>query len=171
MSLISCPGCERHIRTTEAACPFCQADVAEAIARALPRPIPIAGMSRTAMMAFAAASLGAAACSGKDVTPGGGNQPLTDGAVSDANASAGGMGANTGGANSNTGGLVAMPVYGAPFPSGGTANTGAGGANSGMGGIQALYGAPPPPPGSGGGCRRRREPSTRGRGRTRRAAS
>jgi hypothetical protein len=108
-------------------------------------------MSRAAMMAFAAASLGAAACSGKDVTPEGGNQPLTDGAAADAaNANTGGMGASTGGASSNTGGIMAQPVYGAPFPTGGTRNTGVGGANSGMGGIQALYGAPPPPPGSGG---------------------
>jgi hypothetical protein len=105
-------------------------------------------MSRAAMMAFAAASLGAAACSGKDVTPQTGNQPITDGAVDGANA--GGMGAGTGGATSNTGGIMAMPVYGAPFPTGGSSNVGVGGSNSGMGGIQALYGAPPPPPGTGG---------------------
>ena len=150
MSLISCPGCDRHIRTNETACPFCQAEVADAISRAMPRPIPIAGMSRTAMMAFAAASLGAAACSGKDVSPGGGNQPLTDGAVDGANGNGNGGASSMGGASSNTGGLVAMPVYGAPFPTGGMSNTGVGGANSGMGGIQALYGAPPPPPGTGG---------------------
>jgi hypothetical protein len=134
MSLISCPGCDRHVRTNETACPFCQADIADAISRAMPRPVPMAGMSRTAMMAFAAASLGAAACSGKDVTPGGGNQPLTDGAVD---------GANGNGGASNTGGQMAMPVYGAPFPTGGMSNTG-------VGGVQALYGAPPPPPGTGG---------------------
>jgi len=101
----------------------------------------MAGMSRTAMMAFAAASLGAAACSSSDNTPGSGTQPIRDGAT-DGMSGSGGASSN-GGANSNTGGLVAMPVYGAPFPTGGMSNTG-------VGGVQALYGAPPPPPGTGG---------------------
>jgi hypothetical protein len=116
-------------------CPFCHASVADAIANALPRPIPVAGMSRAAMMAFAAASLGAAACSSSDNTPGSGNQRIRDGAVD---------GADTGGTNAGTGGIMAQPVYGAPFPTGGTANTGSGGS------VAALYGAPPPPPGTGG---------------------
>lgn len=130
MSLISCPECSRHIRMNETSCPFCQADVADAIAGAFVRPMPAAGMSRAAMMAFAAASLGAAACSGSDVTPQTGNQGVRDGAAD------GMMGA--GGASAGTGGNMAQPVYGAPFPTGGTAN-------AGMGGISALYGAPPPP--------------------------
>jgi hypothetical protein len=87
------------------------------------------------MMAFAAASLGAAACSSSETGPGTGNQPIRDG---------GPDGASAGGASSSTGGQMAMPVYGAPFPTGGTTNTGMGG------GVQALYGAPPPPPGTGG---------------------
>lgn len=136
-SLVTCPECSRHLRTNETACPFCQADVADAIASAVPRLMPVAGMSRAAMMAFAAASLGAAACSSSETGPGTGNQPIREGGLDGANA-------NTGGASSNTGGQIGMPVYGAPFPTGGTTNTGTGG------GIQALYGAPPPPPGSGG---------------------
>jgi hypothetical protein len=143
MSLISCPECSRHIRTSESACPFCEADVASVISNAAARTMPAVGLSRAAMMAFAAASLGAAGCSSSDNAPSGGNQPLTDGAVDGSSGKAGA---------SNTGGQMAIPVYGAPFPSGGTANAGgtsnAGGTNQGTGNVaMALYGAPFPPPG------------------------
>lgn len=133
MSLVSCPECSRHIRTNETACPFCRADVTEAMANAVPRAIPAAGLSRAAMMAFAAASLGAASCSSSDTT-GGGTQPLRDGATDGAHPGTGG--------SANTGGQMAMPLYGAVFPTGGT--------NSGVGGVQAMYGGPPPPQNTGG---------------------
>jgi hypothetical protein len=95
------------------------------------------------MMAFAAASLSAAACSSSDRTPGGGNQPLHDGATDGANMT------GTGGA-ANTGGDMSVVFYGAPFPpSGGTPNVGDGGSanTAGKGGIMAmpLYGASPAP--------------------------
>src|SRR6185436_303930 len=108
--------------------------VAHAMANAAPRPIPTAGLSRAAMMAFAAASLGAASCSSSDST-GGGTQPLRDGGLDGAPKGTGG--------SANTGGQMAMPLYGAVFPTGGNSNIGVGGA-------QALYGAPPPPQNTGG---------------------
>src|SRR5690349_9880703 len=101
MSLVACPGCSRHIRISETSCPFCGASVADAMANALPRAIPAAGMSRAAMMAFAA-SLGAAACSSEMVVPVyGAPFPLNDGAVDGANAG------GAGGAKQNTGGQMA----------------------------------------------------------------
>jgi hypothetical protein len=46
------------------------------------------------------------------------------------------------GGSANTGGQMAVPLYGAVFPTGGT--------NAGVGGAQAMYGAPPPPQNTGG---------------------
>jgi hypothetical protein len=169
--LVACPSCNRHLRTTESVCPFCAADVREAMSTAAPRPIPTERLSRSAMFAFAAANLGVAACGGTVEVPGPGTP---DGAVSNGGASGAGGGVSTGGyvsmphygvppmsggsANSggtssggtmNTGGYVIVPPYGVPPMSGGSANSG--GTNSGgtmnTGGhvIVPPYGVPPPP--------------------------
>jgi hypothetical protein len=103
--------------------------------------MPAPGLSRAAMMAFAAASLGAAACGG-ETEPGRGNQQIRDGATDGANMT------GTGGA-ANTGGMF-VTFYGAPFPpTGGSPNVGDGGrANTaGTAGAMAmpLYGASPAP--------------------------
>jgi hypothetical protein len=151
MSLLACPECDRHIRLSEATCPFCDADVGAAAASFAPRPIPTERMSRAAMMAFAAASLGAAACGG-DTTSSPGNLPLTDAGPDGANMGVGGMPAygappptggigGAGGVAPSTGGQLGMPVYGAPFPTTGGAANNTGGV-WGYGG--AIYGAPPP---------------------------
>jgi hypothetical protein len=154
MSLVACPDCSRHIRTTEVTCPFCSAAVAAAIASAAPRPIPSERLSRAAMVAFTAASLGAAACSGTVTSTGSGVQPHRDGATDGAQMT------GTGGGNLNTGGDMPIVFYGAPFPpggssnaggtsagAGGTSNTGTGGASTSTGGrtILPLYGGPPRP--------------------------
>jgi hypothetical protein len=133
MTLFSCPECSRHIRSSETVCPFCRANVADAPARGAVRTLPAPGISRAAMMAFAAASLGAAACSSSDNTPGGGHQQLRDGATDGAHMT------GTGG-TANTGGQMFVVFYGAPFPpSGGSPNVG-GSANDAGTMIVPLYG-------------------------------
>jgi len=117
------------------------------MASAPPRPISAERLSRSAMMAFAAASLGAAACGGETTrTPT--NPVVSDAALDGANAG------GTGGVNAATGGQFPVTFYGAPFPptggapngSGGAANA-AGGANTGTGGdmTNTIYGAAPIP--------------------------
>lgn len=138
--LVVCPSCNRHLRRSEITCPFCDADVGDAMANAAPRPIPVERLGRTAIFAFAAANLGVAACGGVVETP----APVpVDGSV------------NTGGAagagGAGNGGFIAQPHYGAPPPpTGGFGNGGAStGGTTGSGGyvIVPPYGVPPPPSG------------------------
>jgi len=162
MSLWACPECNRHIRTSETACPFCGAAVAEAIAKVPPRILPTERLSRAAMMAFAAASLGATACGGEtsqDPSGTGGElgMPLYGAPFVGGSANAGGT-ASTGGEPSaggiaGTGGQMGIPVYGAPFFTGGATSAGgttsagvatsAGGTTNTGGFVPVpLYGAP-----------------------------
>jgi len=165
-SLILCPSCNRHLRTSESACPFCSADVRAAIANAAPRPIPTGHLSRAAMMAFAAANLGVTACGGDARSDTG--VPALDGSPGGSNAGAGGTSTGgfvsvphygnpmlTGGATSsggvpgtggiNTGGFVALPPYGVPIWTGGAPSSGGatntGGASGGSGGTTSAGGA------------------------------
>lgn len=166
--LVVCPECQRHLRRSETSCPFCDADLREAFSQMLPRAIPTERLGRSALLAFAAANLGVAACGGEVETP----QP-----VYGAPAYTGGTaGSNTGGTSSgtggsrvtggapgtggyNTGGVIILPPYGiAPIPpeppsaggntgTGGAPNTSAGGATSTGGDMGVpIYGAAPPKP-------------------------
>jgi hypothetical protein len=47
-----CPHCQRHVRITEAACPFCSAPIARAMARASARTLPTTRLGRAALFAF-----------------------------------------------------------------------------------------------------------------------
>jgi hypothetical protein len=148
--LALCPECQRHLRRSETTCPFCSADLREAFAAIAPRAIPTDRLGRTALLAFAAANLGVAACGGETSGPApapetGGSvampvygAPPPTGGVGGRSNMTGGASANTGGYN--TGGVIVAPPYGIPpIPPGS-------GGDFGM----AEYGAPPPPPGSGG---------------------
>ncbi|HEX7671432.1 MAG TPA: hypothetical protein VF395_17685, partial [Polyangiaceae bacterium] len=66
-SLVPCPECNRHVRRNEAECPFCGASVLVAIAATPERAMPTARLSRSALVAFAAVSVGAAGCGGSEV--------------------------------------------------------------------------------------------------------
>lgn len=130
--LIPCPECGRHVRNTEAACPFCALplDLAH-----LPAPqLPTQRLSRAAQLAFTATLASAtalAACSG---TTDGGTDPAP------VAGSAGMETAGTAGSPPSDGGAVA--VYGAPpAGSGGTA---------GIGSVGGVYGAPAGAPNNGG---------------------
>jgi len=108
--------------------------VRDAIANLRPRGIPTERLGRTALMAFAAANMGVAACGGEVTGPS--PEPGTGGVSGSLNT---GGAPNTGGFS--TGGVIVAPPYGIPpIPPYGT------GGDVGA----PEYGAPPPLPGSGG---------------------
>jgi len=144
--LTPCPECQRHVRKTEARCPFC--DSALSLAHVPPPVLPRQRLSRAATFAFGASVVSAtalAACGG-DV------EQRPDGQA----------GASSAGGSFYAGGFN---IYGAP-PSGaanggsgvaGNANGGSGVAGSANGGVAGsangggapTYGAPPPIAGTG----------------------
>lgn len=138
--LVPCPECSRHVRVTEAACPFCSLplDLADT-----PAPVmPGQRLSRAATLAFGAtlASATALAACGSTVpvygAPGPG--PVAGAAGEE---SSGGASGNAG-STASDGGATAGPVYGAPAA--GSANNDAGASSSAGGGQVPVYGAPPP---------------------------
>jgi hypothetical protein len=59
-----CPECSRHVRVTDAACPFC-AVAFDAAFRTSPHPVPPSvRLSRAALVAFGTGTLSLAACGG-----------------------------------------------------------------------------------------------------------
>lgn len=124
--LTPCPECQRHVRKTEARCPFC--DSALSLAH-LPEPVlPRQRLSRAATFAFSASVVSAAAF----VACGGDVEHRQDGGQ--AGAPSGGTGFNVGGG---------FNIYGAPpsgAPNGG--NGVAGNANGGSTAVVPPYGAP-----------------------------
>ncbi len=130
-ALQPCLACRRHVRATEASCPFCHAAVTEVA----PRPMPTQRLGRAATFAFGAAVTMSAAGCGQASTPG------TDAnVVVETDAGFRGLdGAAYGGppidaAMEQDTGLVA--AYGGPPVDAALPDTG----------NLALYGAPPPPP-------------------------
>jgi len=62
--LIPCPGCARHVRAFESACPFCAASLPESLRASVPARRPTGRLTRAALYTFGATSLTlAAACS------------------------------------------------------------------------------------------------------------
>jgi len=136
--LVPCPECNRHVRVSERACPFCSLPLDLA---GTPEPVlPRERLSRAATLAFGATLASAtalAACSGTDApvpvygAPAGGSANL---------AGASSAGAPSAGASNGAGGDAAVPVYGAP--AGGGFGTGTAGSGTG-GGPVPVYGAAP----------------------------
>jgi hypothetical protein len=159
--LVPCPECQRHVRKTEARCPFC--DEALALAHLPPPALPTRRLGRAATFAFGASVAGVTALVGCEVTlnpmygaPPAGMGGMNANGVAGTNAggfmSYGGAasygappsGATNGG-NLNQGGS-AQPVYGAPAAgTGNEPSAGAGGES-----LSAVYGAPPGGDGPGG---------------------
>src|SRR5438874_13588100 len=98
MSLLACADCNRHMRRQETVCPFCGAPVS----RTPERSLPPARLSRTALLAFATATVGAG-CGGKDTGVGSSTEPLTGGAGGQSAGGAVGRG-GSGGASLGSGG-------------------------------------------------------------------
>lgn len=102
------------------------------MARAPERAMPATRLSRSALFAFAAASVGAASCGGDVNTETSKTRVNEDAAVN--------------GGSSSSGGQLGVPFYGAPFPAGGTNGAGGTGGQLGI----APYGAPFPTGGANG---------------------
>ncbi|MGZ3421470.1 MAG: hypothetical protein ACXVEF_33775 [Polyangiales bacterium] len=130
--LVPCPGCRRHVRAADGACPFCSA----AIDSTRIAPDARTRLSRGALFAVAAASVAIAGCSSDDT-----KTSTTDSGVVDTGGPAPAYGApadtgSTSDSMDDTGGPVA--AYGAPPDTGAVDDTGGG---------MPKYGAPPPPDG------------------------
>jgi hypothetical protein len=116
----SCPSCARHVRVSEATCPFCRVTLSDAF-RTLPaRRSPGARLSRAALYALGTGSVTLATACTTNIVPRYGTSVMGDaGAPVDT-----GPAASDGGATIDAGapfhaGTVA-PVYRAPpFPHGG----------------------------------------------------
>ena len=166
--LIPCPSCARHVRTSDASCPFCGAATVQA-----PAPLVARGrLSRAALLAVGAAgALAAADCGGSTSSP----EPASDasaaddassgstssgstssgsssGAESSGSSSSGSLIALYGGlmpvdAGADAGGHMAEPVYGAVAP---PHDAGADSDDAGDGGFHGIpiYGAAPSPIGN-----------------------
>jgi hypothetical protein len=72
--LSACPSCERHVRVSEGACPFCSADLTKAFAGKVAPRGPGVRLGRAALYAFgtgtlAAGTLAVAACSSTSAQP------------------------------------------------------------------------------------------------------
>lgn len=107
--LIPCSSCARHVRATEAACPFCSAvlPVTQAT-RPLPRSTGTR-LSRAALFALGASAAAVAACSSDRVVAVYGAPPIIeDSGAPDA--------ADAGDAAKRPEGGTPAPVYGAPPP-------------------------------------------------------
>jgi hypothetical protein len=156
---VPCSSCERHIRASEAECPFCGAslDFAPLPARA-PRP----NIRRAALIALGTALAGAPLGCGDTDEDGG------SGGAADASAGSGGAAgaSGSGGASGSTGaggssGAAGSGGSSGAGASGGSSGAGASGGSSGAGaggvagnagssagaaGIAPPYGGPPPLP-------------------------
>lgn len=104
-ALVPCPACDRHVRASEAACPFCNAPLPADLA---PRPVvlPPRRLGRAAALAFGA-SLTLAACA---------NEVVTGAAQGGTSGSGGSTVSNGTGGGSGSGGDIGVPLYGGPFP-------------------------------------------------------
>ncbi len=113
--LSACPSCQRHIRVSETACPFCDAALDEVFHAAPAARRPLARLSRAALFTFAtgtavAAGAGAIACSSQTA-----QAPLYGGPPVDENDS--GQRAIYGGPPVDAGkdtGPTPTPAYGGP---------------------------------------------------------
>ena len=112
--LLPCPECSRHVRVSEAECPFCKAPLELSGA---PEPLlPRARLSRAATFAFSAtlASASALAACGADYSDEGKGGAGSGGAATAGSAGAATAGAATAGAS----GTGFAAVYGAPAAAG-----------------------------------------------------
>ena len=139
--LVPCPGCQRHIRVVETACPFCSQELA--LQNVPPRPLPRSRLGRAKTFWFGATLAGATA-----IASCGGDAEEDSG--SGGSTGSGGTSATTGGSSTTGGGYATGGSYasgGSSAATGGsTGEAGATGeAGSGPlddGGVQPPYGFP-----------------------------
>jgi hypothetical protein len=130
-----CPHCARHVRTTEALCPFCSGVLSDAFRASPPPVLPTRRLTRAAVFAFGATLAGAPAC---DDTVG----TSDDAAVADGSRAADAPADTPPPPDFSMG----ADIYGAP-PADAAVPPPDGGADAQTdGGLMAIYGAPAPPP-------------------------
>jgi hypothetical protein len=137
--LLACPACSRHLRASEANCPFCGAEVPTEFKDAPAPRGPGRRLSRAALYAFGATSLGlATACSGS-VTGIGDADGSADGSADVAadvlrgGPAYGGFPGDTGvGPEGGVGPVYGAPADAEPLPDGFPSD----------GGVGPVYGAP-----------------------------
>ena len=76
-SLVVCPGCARHVKSDESACPFCQQSLAPKACAGVCFGPPTTRFGRAALMVAGAALLGVG-CSTANTTPAYGTIPFPD---------------------------------------------------------------------------------------------
>ncbi|UJR82379.1 hypothetical protein [Sandaracinus amylolyticus] len=141
--LLPCPGCTRHVRASESACPFCGESLGDALASAPPLRAPTTRLGRAATFAFGAAvatTLSVTGCAeSEERAPDGGAQVDSGGPVPAYGAPAidSGTPAIDSGTEQDAGAVG--PLYGGPTP------VDAGSAPDAGGGAVPAYGAPPDP--------------------------
>lgn len=140
--LVPCPNCDRHVKASEGACPFCQVELGGDLSARI-APSTTARLSRAAAFAFGV-SVALTACGDDETT-----SSSTTGAGNSGNTGTGNSG-NTGTGGDGTGGTATGGTGG--DATGGTGGVGTGGdvtggaggdGGLGIGGGVALYGAPP----------------------------
>lgn len=135
MAFVPCPSCRRHVRDSDASCPFCAAALPTAASTA--PTVPARRLGRAALFAFAAMAAGCGSSESPSTTTDSGG--TTDSVATDGN-----------GNDAEDTGMVAM--YGGP-PDTGTPDTGtdgggdtksdAPGDTNDTGGPAPAYGLPP----------------------------
>lgn len=146
MALHPCPSCSRHVRPTEAACPFCASAFPDGFGAARRPEIANAnrGLTRAALLfASATAIAGCGETTGVDNTSSSGKTSSSGGSSGTASGSSSGSVSSSSGSTSSSSGDVPVPMYGpAPIDDGGLEK------DSGIGpkkdgGAVALYGPAP----------------------------
>lgn len=133
--LLPCPSCNRHIKVSEAQCPFCAGAVPAGFGEGAQRVRPAPRLSRAALFALGSIAVAPVACAGEAT-----DEDQKEDADEDGNDGAGGEPTGSGAATS-AGGDGAQPVYGAPAD-GGDANSSGGDSGDGGDTSQPEYGAP-----------------------------
>jgi hypothetical protein len=111
-SLAPCPSCSRHVRTSEASCPFCKAALAPGELAASVIPAASTRLTRAAAFAFTA-SLAVAGCTGgSTLDTDGGTEGGTDGGTKADSSAKDASVPDEGGIAPPYG----VPAYGAPAP-------------------------------------------------------
>jgi hypothetical protein len=126
-TLTPCPSCSRHVRVSDAACPFCGATVTVAPPGPAPAPGLRGRLGRAALFAAGATLMGLGACTDSKcahLTCSAGVAGVSGGGTSGTTGSGGTTGsAGSGGAAGNDGGIDAVSpddgpiaIYSAVFP-------------------------------------------------------
>ena len=150
LHLLACPNCSRHVRSTELACPFCDAALSDAF-RATPAPVaPAVRLARAALVALGAGAVVATTACGAGTAVGGPYSTDDGGGDSASSPDEGGVEPVYGAppirdAGHDTGMVIAPPYGISPPPPPTDAEAPHDAGTDAV--VIVPYGLPPPPPG------------------------